>query len=73
MNEAELAKSRKGRKKLEALEKQIERVSGEFDNRYLHTREMKYLKENIKWSIVLIIFCKMHLVLVQWFQISHKF
>ena len=50
MNEAELAKSRKGRKKLEALEKQRERVSGEFDNRYLHTREMKYLKENIKWS-----------------------
>ncbi|MDO4393907.1 MAG: hypothetical protein Q4C80_05785 [Bacillota bacterium] len=50
MNEAKLSKSRKGRKKLEALENQIERVAGEFDNRYMHTREMKYLKENIRWS-----------------------
>lgn len=49
VNEAEMFKGRKGRKKLEALEQQINKISDEFDNRYEDTREMKFLKEDIKW------------------------
>lgn len=49
VNEAEMFKGRKGRKKLEALEQQIAKISDEFDNRYKDTREMKYLADEIKW------------------------
>ncbi|MBQ0078474.1 MAG: hypothetical protein KBS66_01100 [Eubacterium sp.] len=52
VNEAEMFKGRKGRKKLEALEQQIKKISDEFDNKYMHTREMKYLNEDIKWTKV---------------------
>ena len=50
VNEAEMFKGRKGRKKLEALDQQIQRISEEFENRYMHTREMKYISENVSWS-----------------------
>lgn len=49
VSEAEMFKGRKGRKKLEALEQQITKISEEFDNRYKDTREMKYLSDDIKW------------------------
>ena len=44
MNETELFKGRKGKKKREAIENEIVKLSEEFENRYLHTREMKYMQ-----------------------------
>lgn len=52
INEAEMFKGRKGKKKLEALELQIKKISDEFDNKYMHTREMKYINEEVKWNRV---------------------
>ena len=49
VNEAELFKGRKGRKRLEAIEQQISKITEEFDNKYENTREMKFLKDDIKW------------------------
>lgn len=49
VNEAELFKGRRGKKKLEALEQQISKIQEEFDNKYEDTREMKYLNDSIKW------------------------
>lgn len=51
MNETELFKGRKGKKKREAIENEIVKLSEEFENRYLHTREMKYIEQNVTWMI----------------------
>lgn len=41
---------RRGQKRLRAIEKQISKVSGEFDNIYIDSPEMNFLNEEIKWE-----------------------
>ncbi len=41
---------RKGQKRLKAIEKQIKRISQEFDHNYSDTPEMRYLDEEIRWD-----------------------
>lgn len=41
---------RRGNKRLKAIEKQLEKVLGEFSTEYENSTEMRFLKEEVKWE-----------------------
>lgn len=45
-----LYEGRREQRRMRAIDKQIERLRGEFDNLYADTPEMRYLEEEIRWE-----------------------
>lgn len=41
---------RRGHKRLKAIEKQIEKISGEFETSYADAPEMVFLNEDVRWE-----------------------